>query len=130
MAPGGYWRTRRPFPPLTRPNPFFRSGNSAIPEFCGTHARHAGRRCDLAAEHAKTNGQRPSRGDVKHAVLLALRTWPDGKTQREIAQQIGCSQTMVAYVKSQFSNIDKQAIPATVTGKDGNTLAGIVGVMR
>lgn len=69
----------------------------------------------------KANGQRPSRGDVKHAVLLALKTWPE-KTQQSIADQIGCAQSMVAYAKRQFINVDKQpSAPATVTGRDGKT---------
>lgn len=67
----------------------------------------------------KSNGQRPSRGDVRHAVLLALKTWPD-KSQREIAVQVGCSQAWVNSLKQQVISTDHLPdAPATVTGKDG-----------
>jgi len=40
-----------------------------------------------------------SRGDVRHAVEAALTTWP-GKSQQEIANQVGCAQGTVAKVKA------------------------------
>ena len=67
----------------------------------------------------RENGIRPTRGDVRHAVELALRTWPK-KTQREIAAQVGCSLGSVATIKGQlFSREQLPDAPATVTGKDG-----------
>lgn len=67
----------------------------------------------------KANGIRPSKGDIKHAVELALRTWP-GKTQREIAAQVGCDQAHVSRLKEQFMSSHKLPdAPATVTGRDG-----------
>ena len=69
----------------------------------------------------KANGIRPNKGDVKHAVELALRTWPE-KTQQAIAEQVGCAQSFVAKTKSQFITGDKpEPMPATVTGRDGKT---------
>ena len=63
------------------------------------------------ALHART------RGDIKHAVLLALRTWP-GKTQTDIAQQVGCALSTVNYHKQQLFESEKLPdAPATVTGK-------------
>jgi hypothetical protein len=47
----------------------------------------------------RTHGLRLSRGDKRHAVELALRTWPD-RTQREIAEQVGCDQGYVAKIKA------------------------------
>lgn len=67
----------------------------------------------------RENALRPTRGDVRHAVELALRTWPE-KTQREIAAQVGCSLGSVATIKGQlFSREQLPDAPATVTGKDG-----------
>lgn len=66
----------------------------------------------------KANGQRPTRGDVRHAVLLALMTWPE-YTQEKIAQQVGCARSMIAYYKIQFVESDKLNPLSTVTGKDG-----------
>lgn len=56
----------------------------------------------------KANGIRPSKGDVKHAVELALRTWPE-KTQQAIAEQVGCSQGYVSQRKADViasNNVD------------------------
>ena len=55
-------------------------------------------------------------GDKKHAILLALKTWPD-RSQREIAEQIGCSQPWVCDIKKQV--IGAYQLPDHVTGKDG-----------
>lgn len=67
----------------------------------------------------RENGIRPSRGDVRHAVELALRTWPE-KTLRDLAAQIGCSFTYVGDVKRQlYGSVQLPDAPATVTGKDG-----------
>ena len=68
----------------------------------------------------KANGQRPSRGDVRHAVLLALRTWP-GKLQSEIAAQVGCAQQYVSRMKSEFTTSGELTPPEKVTGRDGKT---------
>lgn len=45
----------------------------------------------------KANGQRLTEADKQHAVRLALTAWPD-KMQREIAQQVGCHQSLVSEV--------------------------------
>lgn len=46
----------------------------------------------------RANGQRLSQRDVKHAIEIALRAWPDRST-KQIAEHIGCSQPYVASVK-------------------------------
>lgn len=66
----------------------------------------------------RKNGQRMSRGDVKHAVELALRAWPD-RTQQAIADQIGCSQGAVAKVQAELIPENKLILPETRTGADG-----------
>lgn len=68
----------------------------------------------------KANGARPSRGDIRHAIELALRTWPE-RTQVAIAEQIGCTQAYVSMIKDQFITTYEPTPPATVTGKDGKT---------
>lgn len=69
----------------------------------------------------KVNGIRPNKGDVKHAVELALRTWPE-KTQQAIADQVGCGQQFVSTVKREFTHMrELTETPATVTGRDGKT---------
>jgi ParB-like chromosome segregation protein Spo0J len=104
----------------------------------GFHRYHAARKATLTGMHAdirigtkedalwfsiganKANGTRPSNGDVKHAVELALRTWPD-RSQREIARQVGCHQTRVSQLAIELKNALQLNRPATVTGKDGKT---------
>jgi ParB-like chromosome segregation protein Spo0J len=46
----------------------------------------------------RTNGQRLGRGDIRNAVLMALRSFP-GKSQVEIARQVGCSVGFVCETK-------------------------------
>jgi len=66
----------------------------------------------------KTNGKRLERGDVKKAVEVALREWPN-KSQQEIAEQVGCSQFLVNRVQNELISQNKLTLPATRTGKDG-----------
>jgi len=54
--------------------------------------------------------------DKRHAILLALQTWPD-RSQREIAEQIGCSKTWVQNIKTEVVSTDH----VRVTGKDGKS---------
>ena len=65
----------------------------------------------------KTNGQRMTPSDVRHAVKIALETWPD-KSQTEIAEQVGTSQATVHRVKDviQMNNVP---LPATRTDSIG-----------
>jgi len=57
---------------------------------------------------------------VRHAVELALRTWPK-KTQREIAAQVGCDFGYVSKIKGGLLTSQQLDAPTTVTGKDGKT---------
>jgi ParB-like chromosome segregation protein Spo0J len=51
--------------------------------------------CALGAN--RTNGQRLNDGDKTRAVVLALAAWPT-KMNREIADQVGCSESLVGKV--------------------------------
>jgi hypothetical protein len=55
----------------------------------------------------KENGQRLTEADKKHAVLLALTMWPN-KTQREIAEQVGCAQSFVSYVSTNINSDNRR----------------------
>lgn len=46
----------------------------------------------------KANGWRLTEADKKHAIQLALTTWPD-RSAREISEQIGCTHTYVSRVR-------------------------------
>lgn len=45
----------------------------------------------------KANGKRLTEADKTHAVAMALMQWPE-KMQREIAEQVGCSESLVSKV--------------------------------
>ena len=45
----------------------------------------------------KANGHRMTEQDKQHAVSIALRTWPE-RLNREIAEQVGCSHSLVSKV--------------------------------
>lgn len=64
----------------------------------------------------KANGQRLSTADKKHAVLMALRAFPD-KSQTLIAEQVGCNLSYVTRIRAEVSG--SQPLPDTVEGKDG-----------
>ena len=64
----------------------------------------------------RTNGKRLERGDVRKAVEVALREWPQ-KSQAEIAAQVGCSQVYVGKVKDNITVI----LPPTRTDSMGRT---------
>jgi hypothetical protein len=69
----------------------------------------------LAANRA--NGKPMTGADKRHAIVLALQTWPDRST-RMIAAQIGCDQSFVVKVRPQVMT---DSSPARVTGKDGKS---------
>lgn len=66
----------------------------------------------------RSNGQRLSEDDKRHAIEVAYATWPD-RGQREIAEQIGCSQRYVSTVREQIQVRTGSHLPDMVTGKDG-----------
>jgi ParB-like chromosome segregation protein Spo0J len=66
----------------------------------------------------KTNGRRMTRGDVRRAVELALKTWPD-KTQQAVADQVGCSRPYVTRIQEELVTSNKLDPPTTRTGADG-----------
>lgn len=58
------------------------------------------------------------RGNVKRAVELAVKTWPN-KSQQEIAEQVGCTKQYVGQLKAEIS---KQVyLPPTRTDSIGRT---------
>lgn len=68
----------------------------------------------------RTHGLRLGRGDVKKAVEIGLKTWPE-KSQAEIAAQIGTSQSYVSEIKSAGDNIGTDIIPSSRTDSLGRT---------
>ena len=61
---------------------------------------------------------RLSKNDKKHAIELALKTWPE-RSQHKIADQIGCSQQFVSRVRAQVTT--GCHLPDRVTGRDGKS---------
>lgn len=51
----------------------------------------------------RINGQRLTNADKTHAVKIALHTWPT-KMQQDIAEQVGCSPSLVSKVAVHISN--------------------------
>lgn len=69
----------------------------------------------------KANGLRLTRQDKRHAVLLAIKAWPE-RTQSEIAIQVGCSQGYVSTLKEQQQVISANNLSSVrVTGRDGKS---------
>lgn len=66
----------------------------------------------------KAHGLPMKRGDVKRAVELAVKTWPN-KSQQEIAEQVGCSVSYVNGVKK--DKFTSEIIPPTRTDSMGRT---------
>lgn len=66
----------------------------------------------------RANGQRLTERDVRHAIEIALITWPD-RSGKQLSEQIGCSQRYVATVRDQVRATAN--LPDRVTGKDGKT---------
>jgi len=64
----------------------------------------------------RANGHRLTPADKKHAILLALKTWPK-RSANQLAEQIGVAQQRISEVKRQVT--ESGNLPARVTGKDG-----------
>jgi len=64
----------------------------------------------------RKNGKRLNDTDKRHAIVLALETWPE-KSANMLAKQIGCNQDYVSEVRRQVT--DSLNLPSHVTGKDG-----------
>jgi hypothetical protein len=67
----------------------------------------------------KENGARLTSADKRHAILIALKTWPE-RSGRQIAEQIGCSAMWVSKVKDE-TGVNHFTPEARVTGKDGKS---------
>lgn len=67
----------------------------------------------------KTNGQRLTDADKKHAVGLAIAAFPDHSAPR-IAEQVGCSQQYVQQLRARMDTTSGNAT-ADVVGRDGKS---------
>lgn len=66
----------------------------------------------------RLNGTRLNATDKRHAILLALKEWPQ-KSGNQIAEQIGCNQSTVQRVRDEV--MQTHNLPDRVTGKDGKS---------
>jgi hypothetical protein len=66
----------------------------------------------------KTNGQLLTQADKKHAIVLALKHWPD-KSAKVIAEQVGATAKYVGDIRDRV--MDSLNLPERVTGKDGKS---------
>ena len=66
----------------------------------------------------RTHGQRLHGTDKRHAVELALATWPE-LSQRRIAAQVGCSQPYLHKVRAEVTT--SCHLPARAVGEDGKS---------
>lgn len=64
----------------------------------------------------RKNGKRLNESDKRHAIVLALQAWPE-RSQRQIAEQIGCDQAWVSKVRGEVMTTHQ--LPSHVTGRDG-----------
>lgn len=64
----------------------------------------------------RKNGKRLSDTDKRHAIVLALQTWPE-RSGREIAEQVGCANTYVSRIREEVCT--RAHLPDRVTGRDG-----------
>lgn len=65
----------------------------------------------------RANGSRMTDADKRHAVVVAVQTFANSKSQKEIAKQIGCSQGWISLVISR-NNLER---PERITGADGRS---------
>lgn len=70
----------------------------------------------------RTNGQRLGDRDVRNAVQMAIRTWPD-RSGKQIAEQLGCSQSRVSAIRDRMrlTASPTDTLPDRVIGKDGKS---------
>jgi len=54
--------------------------------------------------------------DKRHAIVLALQTWPE-RSGRQIAEQVGCALSYLQRIKDEVT--PSGHLPSHVTGKDG-----------
>ena len=86
---------------------------------------HAGTKDDalwFALGANKANGKRLSEADKKHAILLALRAWPE-RSASQISKQVGCTHVYVMTIKNQV--VTSYNLPERVIGKDGKSYPSI-----
>ncbi|MGE0450222.1 MAG: hypothetical protein AB7Q29_11640 [Vicinamibacterales bacterium] len=68
----------------------------------------------------RTNGKNMTAADKRHAIVMALQTWPE-RSQVQIAEQIGCTREWVGQVRRSMEVTSTVPVPARVTGKDGKS---------
>lgn len=71
-----------------------------------------------ALGEAGKQGLRSSRADVKHAILLAVRTWPN-KSAPQLAEHVGCTEQYVREIRRQIEPETGFVLPETTIGRDG-----------
>lgn len=69
------------------------------------------------------HGHQLTREDKRHAIILALKTWPE-KSASTIADQVGCTQAFVSRIRQDVQVNTSIDLPSRVTGKDGKELPG------
>ncbi len=72
----------------------------------------------FAVSANRTNGKRMTRQDVRHAIGIVLREFPD-RSDREIGEQIGCDGKTVASVRSDMESGAEIPQVEKRTGADG-----------
>lgn len=66
----------------------------------------------------REHGHQMTRADKRHAIIVALETWP-GRSINQIAEQIGVNQRYASGVRSEVSATTN--LPDRVIGKDGKS---------
>ena len=82
---------------------------------------HAGTKSDalwFALGSNRTNGHQMTGADKRHAIIVALQTWPD-RSINQISEQIGVNQRYASGIKIEVSGTTN--LPKRVTGKDGKS---------
>ena len=93
-----------------------RAGRAQIEAEILTGTREDALWCALGANRA--HGQRLTSADKKHAIELALEAWPE-RSQRRIAEQIGCTHQYVSKVRGQVAT--SCHLPERTVGTDGKS---------
>lgn len=71
----------------------------------------------------RQHGKQLTAADKKHAIALALQTWgKGGRTQADIARQLGIAESTLSYHATRLSDIGRLQRPTSVVDRDGRTL--------
>lgn len=95
-----------------------RAGLATLPALVQDGDRQIALKYALGANRA--NSQRRTAQDIRQAVAIALKEWPN-LTQAEVASLIGCSQPTVARVKADVIQVNNTEVPAVRVDSIGRT---------